>query len=158
MVGFLAFVLATTIFQFFRIHGVLFNTGVVLAVCSVVVIGLKEGLISTLVYASLVDLFASRLLGINVLIYLVILFLLYKVKDVFYAKSLALPFLLISGATVVFQVLYAILMSVFRAMIPWAYFFSSLGIELLYNLVIGLLCYSLLFRISKGHTIGSDDV
>ncbi len=151
VVGFLAFVLTTTIFQFFRIHGILFNTGIVLSVCAIVVFGLKEAMISTLVYATLVDLFVSRLLGVNFLIYFIILFLLEKVKDEFYVSSMALPTLLITLSTFLFQGLYAFVMSIFGAMIPWSYFFTTLCIELLYNVVIGLLCYRLLFRIAKGH-------
>ncbi len=158
VIGFLTFVLSTTFFQLFRISGVVFNAGIILVVCTAALWGIKESLISTLTYAVLVDLFASRMLGINFLIYLLLIFVIYKFSEEFYTNSFLLPVILLIGSTVIFHTVYAFFMLVFRALIPMSDLFPRILMELLYNSAVGFMCYYLVFYLKKGFALGREHV
>lgn len=149
-IGFSAFLLSVTGFQYFRISGILFNTGILLIVLSAIFFEKKQTLIAVSVYACFVDLFASRFLGIHVLIYAAILFLVFRAVDLLYRGSVLLPVLLSVGSTFVFHLLYYFVLIVFRISPPFAILVRILAVETLYNAALGFVCYLILNRMTGG--------
>lgn len=158
VVGFLAFLLSTSMFQAFRIGGVLFSTGVILSVIATILYGIREGLTATLVYAVFVDLFASRLLGINLLIYAVLVLLIDYTAREFYRNSILMPLLYFIVVTILYHFLYLIMMFLFGAVIPLEELLLSVILEVIYNSLLGYLAYYLIFWKTKGFKLGENNV
>lgn len=156
--GFLAFLLSTSMFQAFRIAGVLFNTGLILAFVVTVLSGWKEGLAATMVYAVFVDLFASRLLGINLLIYVLIVLAIDFTAKEFYRNSILMPLLYFVVLTVNYHLFYLVMMFLFGAVIPLEQLAISVVIEVVYNTVLGYVVYYLAFWKTKGFKLGENNV
>lgn len=157
-VGFLTFLLSTSMFQAFRIAGVLFNSGVILAVVVTIIHGWKEGLASIITYAIFVDLFASRLLGINLLIYVALVIAIEFTSREFYRNSILMPFLYFVVVTLSYHLLYLVMMFLFGAVIPIEQLVFSIVVEIVYNSVLGYLVYYLAFWRTKGFKLGENHV
>lgn len=157
-IGLLSFFWATSIFQFFRIGGVVFNTGIIVAVCTALLCSRNCFFAAVLVYAAFVDLFASRLLGINFAIYLCMALLLSYASEEFYVKSAVLPLILLVLSTLFYHMFYFLIMSVGRALLQTEDIIRIVLIETAYNAVVGFLAYALMFRLVRGHRLGKENV
>lgn len=158
LVGFLSFLMSTSMFQAFRIGGVLFNTGLILAFVATVLGGLKEGLTATIVYAVFVDLFASRLLGINLLIYVLLVIAIDYTAREFYRNSVLMPLLYFVVLTINYHLFYLVMMFMFGAVIPLEQLAIGVFIEVVYNTVLGYLVYYFAFWKTKGYKLGENHV
>lgn len=157
-VGILVFWLATTIFQNLRIGGVLFNCGLILAVCAALLFGRASAFSAVITYAVLVDLYASRFMGINLAIYSLITYLASISRDELYAESVSLPLFLLAGGSLMYDALYGIIMLPFSYALPFMSFLRIAAIGAIYNLVLGYVLYRILFRIVKGYRLGREHV
>lgn len=152
MSGFITYFLASSWLQYFRIFGVVFNAGIVmitiLALCS----DRKNTLAATAVYACMVDLYASRLLGINLLLYLSVAFLMLHLVDTLYKESITLPYFLFLLSTFVYNVVYFLIMSLFRFPISLSESVRVFLIESIYNIPVGIGMYYLISKWQRAGT------
>lgn len=156
--GALVFILSATIFPFLRIGGILFSAGIVLAVVSTLLGGLRRGMLATLTYAVMQDMFLSRLLGINLTVYIMIVWMLHRISREMYEESMTLPALMLFQATLHYHLVYFLIMKVFGLAIPFAAFLRITALELAYNILAGGLVYVIAFRLVKGYKPGSKNV
>lgn len=150
LTGFVAFFLSSTFFQYFRIFGVIFNAGVVMTTLFALCSDKKNTLASAAVYGSLVDLYASRLLGINLLIYLVIAISMLHLAATLYKESVTLPYLLFFLSTAVYHIIYIFIMILFRIQLSPSELAGVFFLESIYNILIGIGIYYLIMKTAKG--------
>lgn len=148
--GLITFFLSTTILQYFRLFGVLLNAGVVLVTFFALCSDKKNTFAFAAVYGVLVDFYASRFLGINLLLYIVIAFVVLRLVETLYKESITLPYLLYALSTFVYYLGYVLFMAVFRMILPFSELFRVFLIELIYNVSVGIGIYYLYSRIMKG--------
>ncbi len=157
-IGLFSFFLSATIFQFFRIGGVVFNSGIIAAICTMLLCDRRCAFVAVLLYAVFVDLFVSRLLGVNLSIYLCMLVMLGNLVDEFYVKSVTLPFILLALCTLFYHAFYFVVMYVTASLLPAQDIFRIVAIEMLYNLLVGFFVYRAAFRVVRGHSLGKENV
>ncbi|MDO4753438.1 MAG: rod shape-determining protein MreD [Bacillota bacterium] len=148
--GFVTYLLATSWIQYFRFFGVIFNAGIVLVVLFALLSDRKNTISAAFVYGILVDFYASRLLGINLLLYLLIAFVMLKLVERLYRESITLPYLLFFISTAMYYAGYMFIMAVFRMSLPFSVILKILMLETLYNLLVGIGMYYLVMRFKQG--------
>lgn len=138
----LNFIFQSTIFQFFRISGILANTGLILVVAISILYGRETGLSTGFLTGVLQDIFFSKAIGINILIYLLIAYTIGGLRRKLFKDNYLTPAILIVLATFFYHLSYFIIMYFLKNSISFSLIFKDiLPIESLLNIVIGLLIY-----------------
>lgn len=158
LVGILSFWLSTTVFSFLRIGDSLFNMGTILAVVITVLYGARYGYISACTYSALVDVFASRLLGINLLFAVGVVSAVYFVSRELYSNSVTMPGIMIISATILYHIMYFLIMFFSLSLPPMEPLLKKIAIEIIYNLAVGYFIYYIMFKNVKGFRLGEDNV
>lgn len=148
--GLITFFLSSSILQYFRFFGVILNAGVVLVTFFALCFDKKNTFAFAGVYGVLVDFYASRFLGINLLLYIAIAFVVLRLVDTLYKESITLPYLLYGLSTLAYHLGYVLFMAVFRMTLPFSELFRIFLIEAVYNITVGIGIYYLYLKVSKG--------
>lgn len=156
--GFIVYILAGSLFQNLRFYDSIFNAGIILAVVATSLFGLRQGLLSTITFAVLTDFFTSRVLGINLLIFFILIFIIDYIVGQLYKNSVTMPLILFSLSTVLFHLLYLIIMFLFQSIPEFSVLLKKIMIELIYNILIGYLVYYIIFKNVRGHRLGEENV
>lgn len=137
----LNFILQTTIFEALRINGVAVNTSLILVVFMGLVFSNRDALTAAVISGLLQDIFYGWAIGVNIFIYVAIAILIDMIDEsVFKDKSMT-PFVLIAGSTILYHILYMAFMFILRVPIDLPMLLIKTAIELVMNIVLGLLIY-----------------
>lgn len=133
-----------TLLQRIRIHGILPNTNLIIIVILSILLGRKEGLIAAFCGGILQDVFFDKAIGINVLIYVLIAYIISSMEKKVFKENIVTPMILISGCTFLYHTIYFIIMYFFRYQFDYVHILTSIiGIEIIYNNVLGLIMYKI---------------
>ncbi len=136
------FLLQTTIFQYFRIAGILPNTALIIVVVVSILSGRKKGITAGVLAGILQDLFFSRAIGVNTGIYVLIGYIIGGLEKKLFKDNNLTPLFLINFSTVFYHLVYLIIMYFFKIPINfWSIFRRIIIIEAIYNALIGIIVY-----------------
>ncbi len=141
LIAIINFILQTTWFQMFRINGVLPNTSLILVVVFGALYGKREGLYMALFTGIFQDLFLSKVLFINLMIYVIVAWIIGSFEESLFKDNILTPFVITSVSTLSYHlmwlgIMYILSSGVDRSLIP-----SVLILETFLNGVISILIY-----------------
>lgn len=151
LIAIINFILLSTIFQYFRIYDVIPNTILVLLVSITMITNRKYGFVFAITSGILCDVFLSRVLVINLIIYLVIVFFLSLFEESLFEGNFVTPIFMIGISTAIYYSIYFILMFLLNSLIPIELIIDKLLVEVIYNCVIGMFVYFYMYRKVNGH-------
>ncbi|WP_432664231.1 rod shape-determining protein MreD [Wukongibacter baidiensis] len=141
------FILQSTIFQYFRIGGILPNTALLIVVTISILYGRKRGVMTGIIAGLLQDLFFGKAIGINILIYSSIGYIIGGVENKVFKDNLVTPFLFILSTTIYYHSIYFVFMHFLRQPVNYLTVLKSVVmIEVVYNLVVGIVFYRIFYR------------
>lgn len=141
------FILQSTVFQYFRISGILPNTALLIVVTVSVICGRKEGLTAGALCGVLQDIFFSKALGMNILIYLSIGYIIGGVENKVFKDNYITPLLFIVFTTVYYHSIYFVFMHFLRHSINYIDILKTTILpEMVYNCVVGIIFYRVFYR------------
>lgn len=141
------FILQSTVFQHFRIGGVLPNTALIIVVSISMLSGRKKGITAGIVTGILQDIFFSKAIGINVLIYAFLGYFIGGVEGRLFKDNYITPLILISLSTFFYHSIYYILMHFLRHSVDYlSVLRTTIFTETIYNSIVGILMYRILFN------------
>lgn len=148
------FILNTTLFQLLRVSDTLPNIGLIIAVILTYLFGFREGMVFGVIYALLIDLYVSKFIGMNLLIYPLILVGVYYFSKKFYKGSVIAPIIILIAMTICYYFGYFILMFLLQSTIQIKDIYEKLLIEGVYNTVLGYVLFYIVFWRVQGHRLG----
>ena len=133
-----------TLLQQFRIHGIMPNTNLILIVIFSILLGRKEGIIAAVIGGFFQDLLFGRAMGINILIYLIIAYLVSSIERKVFKENVITPLILFILSTLSYHLLYFIIFYFFRYQFSFIDVVTNIvGVEMIYNIIVGLLMYKI---------------
>lgn len=142
------FILQSTVFQHIALFGVVPNTALIIIVSLALLKGRKVGGIVGLIIGLLQDVFFSVTIGANAFVYFFIGYYVGKAEQKVYKDSLVIPTIFIAISTVVYYLLYYMVMYFLSEKISFVYVFKNIGIvEIVYNSVLVIPIYKWFLKI-----------
>lgn len=141
------FILQSTVFQHFRIGGILPNTALIIVVSISMLSGRKKGITAGIVTGIMQDIFFSKAIGINILIYTFLGYLIGGVEGRLFKDNYITPLILISLSTFFYHSIYYILMHFLRHSVDYlSVLRTTIFTETIYNSIVGIIMYRILFN------------
>lgn len=141
------FVLQATVLQHFRIAGILPNTALIIVVTISILYGRKKGIRSAVIAGLLQDIFFSKALGINILIYTFIAYSIGGLESRVFKDNYLTPLLLISLSTFFYHSMYFVLMHFLRHSVSYLSVLQTITFaEIIYNSIVGIVFYRVFFN------------
>lgn len=145
-----AFLLQTTVFQFFTVASVAPNLLLILTASFGLMRGRKEGLWVGFFCGLAIDLFYGNLFGFYALLYMYMGYLSGFFYKVFYDEDIKIPMVLIAVSDLVYSLLVYVLQFLLRVRLDFGAYLQHIIIpEILYTMILSLVVYRLLFRINQ---------
>ena len=142
-------VLQSTLFQHISISGVVPNTAIIIIVSVALLRGSTEGAIIGLFSGILQDVFFGTSIGFYSLLCMICGYLVGKFNRGFYRENYALPILLCSISTFIYESIIYILGPLFKGYTNYLHFLLNLILpETVYNAILTILLYRILFTIN----------
>ncbi|SCL84114.1 rod shape-determining protein MreD [Sporanaerobacter sp. PP17-6a] len=141
------FILQSTVIPHIAVLGVVPNTALIIVVSLAILNGKREGAVVGIIAGFLQDIFFSPVLGVNALIYFLIGYFIGIMETKIYKDSLIAPFIFISLGTVIYHLLYFIIMY-FLSMNSYFYDLirNVIIIEIIYNVILSIPLYKWLLK------------
>ena len=145
-----AFLLQTTVFQYFKIASVTPNLLLILTSAFGLMQGKKEGLWTGFFCGLMIDLFYGSLFGFYALLYMYIGYLNGFFYQVFYDEDIKVPIVLVAGSDLLYSILMYIFQFMLRVRLHFLDYLSHIILpEMVYTVVISLIAYRLLYLINR---------
>lgn len=135
------FILQSTWFQMFRIHGVLPNTSLILVVVFGALYGKREGLYMALFAGAFQDLFLSKVIFINLMIYVIVAWIIGSFEESLFKDNILTPFVITSVSTLSYHLIWLGVMYLFGSNVDSNLVANVLVLETILNGVISILIY-----------------
>lgn len=146
------FLLQSTIFQHLRIANVLPNTALIIIVIISILNGRKKGITAGVLAGLLQDLFFSRAIGVNTLIYVLIGYVIGGLEKKLFKDNYLTPIFLISLSTLFYHVIYFVIMYFLKSDIGFMFMLEKIFlVEFIYNCVIGIFIYRIFYKNLYSH-------
>ena len=143
------FLLQSTVFQTLSIGSITPNLMVIIVSSFGFMRGKKEGLAVGFFCGLLEDIFYGRLLGMHAMIYMYIGYVNGYFNHIFYGDDIKLPISLISVSELVYGLGTYLIMFLMRSRFAFSYYMVRIILpELVYNIVMTLVFYRLIFSIN----------
>lgn len=154
LISILLFLLQTTLFQYFRIGGVIPNTSLIFIILMTVLYGKTEGLLSAVLLGSFQDIFLSKALCMNLLIYLAISACLILIDEKIFKNNYTAPIIIFVSTTVIYNLMYGMFLFFMNDQLNYTRsFLEIIPIEVVYNTIIGVFVYKKLFKRVFGYEL-----
>ncbi|GAU77419.1 rod shape-determining protein MreD [Fusibacter sp. 3D3] len=154
LIGLANFILMSTIFQIFRINDALPNFCIILSIVFVALVSDKHAYVYVVTYGALQDIFLGKILGINILIYILIVFLIIRLERVMFKGNFLTPVFLIAFGTIFYHMVFYIMMFFLQSTIPLSLLIVKIATEIVYNSILGLIFYAVIFKKLNGYKLG----
>jgi len=148
------FILSSTLFQILRINGALPNFCIIISIILASLGNSRQAYLFALVSGLMQDLFLGRMIGINLLIYGLIVLITINLIEIMFKGNFITPVFLIVIGTVFYHFLFYIIMFFVQSTIPFELMATKIGTEVIYNGIIGYLIYSKAFKKVHGYKLG----
>lgn len=144
------FVLQTTLFKYISIAGVLPNTALLIVVSFALIKGNNRGAVIGFFCGLLQDMFYGKVIGINMLIYMIIGYIVGYADEKIFRDSVIVPILFTSASTVFYYALFLFFIFFLRIEFNFAAALRSVIIpEAVYNSALVLVFFRILYRLEK---------
>lgn len=140
--SFIIFILHSTLFQFLRIYGIIPNISLIFIVVFSAIYPEKEGLFMALFLGIFQDVFLSMTLGINILIYVPIAYIIHSLEVSLFKDNFLTPVMFLGLATLFYYLTYFGFMYFLAGNLIFEKFIVIGLKEMVYNIVIGVFVYS----------------
>jgi rod shape-determining protein MreD len=141
------FILQATVLQHFRIDGVLPNTALIIVVIISILYGRKKGIASGIIAGVLQDIFFSKGLGINILIYTFTAYSIGGFESRVFKDNYLTPLLLLSLSTFFYHSIYFVLMHFLRHSVTYLSVLKTVTVtETIYNSILGIIIYRVFYN------------
>jgi len=148
------FILQTTIFQSFRIFGVLPNLSVIVIILLTALLNRWIGIRGAIYLGILQDLFVSPALGLHTSVYVIIAVVISIFEDQVFRDNVIAVIMMIVASTLMYHSLFWIISYFMDMQIPLKdLIFKVLFIEGFYNLLLGFPLYHMLFKRLNGYNL-----
>jgi len=154
LIGLVNFILMSTVFQILRINDALPNLCIILSIVFLALYTDKHAYIYAVTCGVLQDVFLGKVLGINLLIYLLLVFTIVKLERVMFKGNFLTPIFLIAIGTLFYHFVFYILMFFLQSTIPLSLLILKIITEVIYNSAIGLFVYAFVFKRLNGYKLG----
>jgi len=150
----LVFILQTTIFQSFRLFGVVPNLNVLMIILLTALLNRWIGIRGAVYLGILQDLFVSPALGLHTLVYVIIAVVISIFEDQVFRDNVIAVLLMIVASTLLYHGLFWVI-SYFMdmQMSLQDLLFKVLFVEGFYNLLLGYPLYHMLFKRLNGYNL-----
>jgi len=151
---FINFILMSTIFQQFRINGVMPNFIIIFSIIFAVLYSEQHGYVFAIISGLLQDTFLGKVLFINTVIYIFLVFLAVRVERIMFKGNDLTPFFMIGFSTLIYHLTFFLFMFFLQSAIPIHQIASKIVTETILNIVIGLFVYRVIFKRVFGYRLG----
>lgn len=141
LIALLNFIFQSTWLQFFRINGVLPNTSLILVVVFGALFGKREGLYMALFAGAFQDVFLSKILCINLLIYTVVAWIIGSFEESLFKDNFLTPLVITGVSTLSYHMIWMGIMYIFRSNINGNLIVKVLIMETVLNGIISVFIY-----------------
>ncbi len=142
LLSLIIFILHSTIFQFLRIYGIMPNISLIFIVVFSSIYPEKEGILLAMFLGLFQDVFLSITLGINLLIYVPIAYVIHTLEVSLFKDNILTPIIFLFASTLFYYLAFFSFMFFLDGSIVFEKF-MIIGIkESIYNIVIGVFIYS----------------
>ena len=153
----ITFILDTSLFQALRIYGIKPDVMLILVTSYALLQGGGYGAFTGLACGLFTDLFFGRAIGLNALAYMIVGFVIGKGSDRVFKDSVFTAILFQAIAVVLFHQIYFALNFLIGVKVSYVYGLTHIMLpEMVYNMVVGVLVYRLIYKID--HTELADKV
>ena len=149
VISLVVFLLQSTIVQKISINEVIPNLNIITLVLIAIYYDHKTILVYSLVSGVFQDLFTSPYIGINIMLYLLISFLIIRFESVFNKTNIISPIFLVSLGTSIYNILFFIFLKALNLNFSIYRLFDILIIELTLNVIFGIL----IFKITQNYLL-----
>ena len=140
------FIFSSTIFQLFRINDALPNFCIILSIILASLGNSRQAYLFALISGLMQDVFLGRMIGVNFLIYGLIVMITVNLIEIMFKGNFITPVFLIAVGTVFYHFVFYIIMFFVQSTIPFELMAIKIGTEVIYNGVLGYLIYSKAFK------------
>lgn len=154
LLAFANFILSSTILQLFRINDAIPNFCIILSIVFLALYSEKHAYYFAATSGLLQDVFLGRMLGTNLMIYIILVYLATTLIRVLFKGNYLTPVFLIALNTSLYHLLFYLVMFFFQATVPFHLIAGKIFTEIIYNSVLGLLIYSIVFKRTNGYKLG----
>lgn len=151
---FVNFILSSTILQIFRINGSLPNMTIVISVVLASLSTKRNAFTFALLSGAVQDVFLGRLLGVNFIIYGLVVYITINLIEVMFKGNSLTPIFLIGLGTVIYHTTFYVIMFFFQTTIPFELLYLKISTEVIMNSIIGFFIYSWVFKRVHGYKLG----
>ncbi len=135
-------ILQSTLFQYFKIYGVIPNTALILVISLAVYNGKNKGAVIGFFVGILQDIIFGRMIGLNALVYMITGYGVGLLNKNVFKDNLLIPFSLTAVATVFYESVNMLLLFFMGYKFELISFFKKmLMVEVLYNAIFSVVIY-----------------
>lgn len=132
----------STLLQYFKIYGVLPNTGLILVISFAIYNGKNKGALIGFFVGLLQDIMFGRIIGLNACVYMITGYLVGIINRKVFKENLLIPFTLTALATVFYEIINLLLIYLLGYRIELFNFFKKMIVtEVLYNSIFSVIIY-----------------
>jgi rod shape-determining protein MreD len=154
LISVITYILQTTIVAHIQIGGIHPNLLIMVLVIFILIFDNNEGYYVAIIFGLLQDIMATKALGINTLIYVLIALTLYQFKEVFFSEFRVSVMIATAIAGFFYHMAYyTVSVFILDNTRTFLFAFSTGTIELLLNILIVYIIYPTLFKYLKGHPL-----
>jgi rod shape-determining protein MreD len=148
------FILSSTILPSFRINDALPNFCIIISIVFLVLFSENHAYAFAIVYGGLQDIFLSRVIGIHMVSYLVIIYFLSKWIEVLFKGNFLTPAFLMVVSTMMYHLVYYLLAFFMQIALPLSILIERILTESLINTLLGVILYAIVFKKVNGYKLG----
>ncbi|MBN2899451.1 MAG: rod shape-determining protein MreD [Clostridia bacterium] len=153
LLAFVIFILHSTLFQFLRIYGIMPNISLIFIVVFSAIFPEKEGLILAVMLGAFQDIFLSMTLGINLLIYVPIAFVIHALEDSLFKDNFLTPVAFLGVSTIFYYLAYFSFMYFLDGNVVFKPYLIVGFKEMVYNIAVGVFVYSKFLKREYGFSL-----
>lgn len=154
LLSFLSYILMSTVFQIVRINDALPNLCIILSIVFATLYSEKEAYVFAMVYGIMQDVFLGKVLGVNLLLYLIIVYVVSRAESILFKGNYLTPVFLVFMATGFYHIGVYFFMFFLQSTIPFEMMLPKIITEIIYNSIIGVFVYAFYFKRLNGYKLG----
>lgn len=151
LIAFFVFFLESTLLQYIRPFGVMLDLSLIVIVVLAMIHGEKTGYLAALICGALRDLIYSEVIGVNVLIFVTIVWLLGKLGRTYFKDNYLTSFILTFVMTIIYNLMYYCVNFVFDYRFNLDQSLSIMTVQPFINGLMAYVIYRFAYRRPKMH-------
>lgn len=151
LIALINFIFQSTWLQYFRINGVLPNTSLILVVVFGALYGRREGLYMALFAGAFQDMFLSKVLCVNLMIYVIVAWIIGTFEASLFKDNFITPLFITGVSTVSYNLIWLAVMYLFRSSVDSNLVIKIFLGETALNSIISVFVYGIMLKRIYGY-------